>query len=1294
MHTFIDPTSIVHRKRKLIHPHAISPLDHWISKILRMLEVARLVCLALFFHGCLYNCNVHTAVGELIADPVQRFSPHLNESDFGSFLALNSESTAVVGAHSGNGNIGAAYLYAQIEFSSSWPNSTFSTIDGSLISQYASAHSSGVANWDVIANSNYTTLLGAKVWTQLAILTASDPSSGSNFGFSGSIAKDMTLISSYTNDCVYVFSKSSSSGSLSNTWSQQAKLVASDSVNGDNFGASVEMNTKGELSQEGSFLAIGAYNADSAKGKVYTFSLDSSASSWSQQAILQASDASSADLFGSHLCANGNMLAVSSIGKEGGAGVVYTFSSSSLSPAGVTWSQQAILRSNVRSPGDHFGSSISFQESIGMLAIGARSVKTSNIPYGAVYLFSSSSPRTDSSWIFEMKLEQPSTGYRFQYFGYSMDSIIYPSTSQPALIIGAYDQSSVDGGVYIFQRSLQNGVSLVWSQQEVLQAADSSFTAGYGRGAAFSSDGTNMLVSSYKSGNNGCLYTYRDENRIAILSALSPEESIYGLSLEGIIICLALCVLASFYVSHTLRKERHATHAATEDDGLDVEEQERYNRGILIMNTSATTPRTPRARFPRNIPEESPRVEITVKSPNANSPRKPPKPNKPNTMDKTSILEGKFLKEMDPVDGVTQALVSAANMVNNAKVDESNPHLIHSKKNIINFQARDFFIDFNIAALTSTTSYCFFYILAVRGGESLAALLACTIFFAVLLPWAVLFIDMSYPKYFSRSFSMGIGLHHLKPYFGVYYIVFLSSFFFSLNLIRFLPWRQSQFSVISRGFPTHGVFNLCIYSEFTLCFVLILTSIIALYSDSLNMTLSSKEMDTYLWIAYMNLFLTTLKVIYNMIHFAIPVWYRKKSMTIKLLDSPKVGSKSFEIDENLLIDGDDEEAALVNRSHTAPEGNSTEEDENGYVTQEDLEAGKVRISNKTTRKSHADSSQENNSDKIKDRNIRRERRKSREERQLTESYNEEDPGMAYKAKGRKNSSKRRMSLSKKNLEQIQEHIHVSEYSPSAFVADIELSNVKTTRRNSKLYTADDNVSMSESIKTDTLSSSIKTENLSFKGPQKPPLKPFKPAIPSRNIGHLELNNSKVVSFRNSFDEGQLTDRGSIAEVTQFSEADFLDSPRPDAGEDDSKFDAGTTDKLASSDGSRQLRRHNSDKTINSEYTALTEAQTMSTSTYSRKKKRPLIPKLDLSGIINKQSNTIKNDHKALKKGIQYGSAVAAELPPLTELRTKSLPQVEMPNGMLAFIRNANNNTEVESSSDDSFDDSNIKIRKA
>jgi hypothetical protein len=129
-------------------------------------------------------------------------------------------------------------------------------------------------------------------WTEIQKLIANDGAAQNNFGFSVSFSGDTALIGAYGDDdngalsgSAYVFTRSGT------TWIQQAKLKASDGATWDWFGHSVSL--------DGNTALIGAHldddNGDSS-GSVYVFTR--SGTTWTQQAKLTASNGAAFEEFG------------------------------------------------------------------------------------------------------------------------------------------------------------------------------------------------------------------------------------------------------------------------------------------------------------------------------------------------------------------------------------------------------------------------------------------------------------------------------------------------------------------------------------------------------------------------------------------------------------------------------------------------------------------------------------------------------------------------------------------------------------------------------------------------------------------------------------------------------------------------------------------------------------------------------------------------------------------------------------------------------------------------------------
>jgi acetyltransferase-like isoleucine patch superfamily enzyme len=133
--------------------------------------------------------------------------------------------------------------------------------------------------WDddaaINSGSVYVFTRSGTTWTQQAKLTASDADLADLFGFSVALAGDTVVMGAYSNNdagensgSAYVFTRSGT------TWTQQAKLTASDATLGYRFGGSVA------LASDTAVIGSTVHSANGfAKGAAYVFSLVSDADS-------------------------------------------------------------------------------------------------------------------------------------------------------------------------------------------------------------------------------------------------------------------------------------------------------------------------------------------------------------------------------------------------------------------------------------------------------------------------------------------------------------------------------------------------------------------------------------------------------------------------------------------------------------------------------------------------------------------------------------------------------------------------------------------------------------------------------------------------------------------------------------------------------------------------------------------------------------------------------------------------------------------------------------------------------
>ena len=210
-----------------------------------------------------------------------------------------------------------------------------------------------------------------------AKLMASDAQSSDYFGYSVAVSGDTAVIGARYEDtggsdagAAYVFTRSGGS------WTQQAKLMASDAQSSDRFGGSVAVS--------GDTAVIGARlenTGGSGAGAAYVFTR--TGGSWTQQAKLMASDAQESDQFGYSVSVSGDTAVIGARSEDTGgsdAGAAYVFTRT-----GGAWVEQAKLMASDAQAGDYFGYSVSVSGDTAV--IGAYAEDTGGSTAGAAYIF-------------------------------------------------------------------------------------------------------------------------------------------------------------------------------------------------------------------------------------------------------------------------------------------------------------------------------------------------------------------------------------------------------------------------------------------------------------------------------------------------------------------------------------------------------------------------------------------------------------------------------------------------------------------------------------------------------------------------------------------------------------------------------------------------------------------------------------------------------------------------------------------------------------------------------------------
>ena len=180
------------------------------------------------------------------------------------------------------------------------------SINGDIL--VVGAHNSDDACFppDLICNSGsaYVYRFNGVGWIQEAKLTASDADRGDDFGSTVSISGDAIVVGAHRNSDANTWSGSAYVYHFNGvTWGDEAKLTASDATGNDEFGWSVSIS--------GDTLVVGAFGDDDSGrecGSAYLFR--SSGVTWTEEAKLVASDAAATDFLGWSVSISGGTFVV------------------------------------------------------------------------------------------------------------------------------------------------------------------------------------------------------------------------------------------------------------------------------------------------------------------------------------------------------------------------------------------------------------------------------------------------------------------------------------------------------------------------------------------------------------------------------------------------------------------------------------------------------------------------------------------------------------------------------------------------------------------------------------------------------------------------------------------------------------------------------------------------------------------------------------------------------------------------------------------------------------------------
>ena len=418
-----------------------------------------------------------------IEEAALQASDRAPNDQFGIAVAIHGD-TVIVGARlddDAGTDSGSAYIFARI--GGVWveqakligANGSTGDNFGEAVGIGPGAAIVGAALDDVGSQSSGSAYIFAPingVWTQQAILNASDAAGGDQFGCSVAIDGGTAIIGAFGDDdagadsgSAYIFTGAGS------VWLEQAKIIAADGAAGDHFGE--------EVAIDGDSVIVSADRDDDGaqdSGSAYIFTRANAV--WTQAAKLTAVDGASSDRFGRAVALDGDTAIVGATFADHAApsaGSAYVFTAS----AGV-WSLQATLVAPDGATGDWFANTVGIDGDVAF--IGAALDDDAGSSSGSAYVFE----RIGAAWIGSDQKVIAADGAANDNLGTAV------AISGDTAVVGARfddDAGTSSGAAFVFTRT-----GIGWAQQAKLTAADAG--AGDEFGISVAIDGDTVIVGA------------------------------------------------------------------------------------------------------------------------------------------------------------------------------------------------------------------------------------------------------------------------------------------------------------------------------------------------------------------------------------------------------------------------------------------------------------------------------------------------------------------------------------------------------------------------------------------------------------------------------------------------------------------------------------------------------------------------------------------------------------------------------------------------------------------------------
>ncbi len=262
------------------------------------------------------------------------------------------------------------------------------------------------------------------------------------------------------------------------SWSEAARLNASDAEEGDRFGRA--------LAAGDGDLWIGATVKDSSTGAAYLFER-SDGGEWRQADRFQPEDLEAGDSFGRTAARDGDFALVSSWGHRDGRGAVYVFRRD---PESGQWSRYDKLMAEDAASEDYFGGSVAVRGDRALIGAPQKGDQA-----GAVYVFEHDAEA--GAWEQAASLRAGSAGSNARFGSSSL-------LLGDRLVVGAPGYDSFSGAVFTYRWSEEEGG---WEPESRLLPFDGRQGARFG--SSLGRSGEELWVGAPGADGAGRVYRYR-----------------------------------------------------------------------------------------------------------------------------------------------------------------------------------------------------------------------------------------------------------------------------------------------------------------------------------------------------------------------------------------------------------------------------------------------------------------------------------------------------------------------------------------------------------------------------------------------------------------------------------------------------------------------------------------------------------------------------------------------------------------------------------------------------------------